>query len=100
LIFNADSVGISFEGDAVAKFSTSSALILSLDDQQGNRLVYFEGRLNYNDSGWSTDEFTIENKYLTGEKLKLSFIGFIGELGQTYVGMNDHLTMRIKLSFY
>ena len=100
LIFNADSVAISFEGDAAAQFNTSSELILSLDDQQGNRLVYFEGRLNYNDSGWSTDEFTIENKYLTGEKLKLSFIGFIGELGQTYVGMNDHLTMRIKLSFY
>lgn len=100
LIFGADSVAISFEGDAVAQFNTSSELFLSLHDQQGERLVYFEGQLNYNAEGWTTDEFTIENKHLTGEKLKLSFTGYIGELGQSYVGMNDHLTMRIKLSFY
>ena len=100
IIFSADSITISFEGDAQAQFTTSSELELKLADSSGTILVDYSGVLNYNNDGWMTEEFPIEVSHLTGEELQLYFKGSVGELEGTFIGMNDYLSMRIKLSFY
>lgn len=100
IIFSSDSISISIEGDAKAQFTTSSDLEIKLLDTAGVEIIDYQGILNYNDAGWSTEEYIIHPSFLHGEELQLYFKGGLGDLENTFVGMKDYLSMRIKLSFY